>query len=72
MTLLSKTESAGEIRIFKEYCLAFSFYYFTSSFDILQLSSMGMMTEYYHFFFTTLVSYKNAQVKFFLCFFLKR
>lgn len=31
---------------------------------IFQLSSMGMMTEYYHFFFTTLVR-KIAHLKLF-------
>lgn len=29
---------------------------------VLQLSSMGMMTEYYHFLFTTLVSRTNKLV----------
>lgn len=38
-----------------------SFYYLCF---IFQLSSMGMMTEYYHFFFTTLVR-KNAPLKVF-------
>lgn len=46
-----------------QYGLAFSLIAFFFLHFLLQLSSMGMMTEYYHFFFTTLVRKKNAQLR---------
>ncbi|XP_053703183.1 glutamate receptor ionotropic, kainate 1 isoform X2 [Synchiropus splendidus] len=45
-----------ELKKDKEFFIIFDCSYRTASELLKQLSSMGMMTEYYHFFFTTLVS----------------
>ncbi|XP_039534619.1 glutamate receptor ionotropic, kainate 1 isoform X4 [Pimephales promelas] len=43
-----------EMKKGKEFCVIFDCSYQTASDVLKQLLSMGMMTEYYHFFFTTL------------------
>ncbi|KAM9469053.1 glutamate receptor ionotropic, kainate 1 isoform 2-T2 [Clarias gariepinus] len=46
-----------EMKRGKEFCVIFDCSYQTSAEVLKQLLSMGMMTEYYHFFFTTLDLY---------------
>uniref|UniRef100_A0A8B9H6X3 Glutamate receptor n=1 Tax=Astyanax mexicanus TaxID=7994 RepID=A0A8B9H6X3_ASTMX len=46
-----------EMKKGKEFCVIFDCSYQTSADVLKQLLSMGMMTEYYHFFFTTLDLY---------------
>ncbi|XP_017346423.1 glutamate receptor ionotropic, kainate 1 [Ictalurus punctatus] len=46
-----------EMKRGKEFCVIFDCSYQTTAEVLKQLLSMGMMTEYYHFFFTTLDMY---------------